>query len=150
MIRYPHARRVVMGLCPSGAAEAPLFGDGPSVSARRMDLLMPTWRDKALGVNAWTSHDGYHEGYESVVSQILRQTRCRVVVALGTTVQDELGLPGGSAYTWHTIERWSEWYNNDEPIDVLRFPHPSGLNRHWNDPENRRRGAQALHDALVG
>lgn len=140
--RYPHSRIVVMGLCPSGTGKAPTFGDGPSVSASRMNRLYPGWRHRAIGANAWWTKRAYERGEPSHAGQIMWDTDCEIIVALGHAVQNELGLRPGRAYEWGTLQF------NDRQVDVLRFPHPSGLNRHWNDPDNDRLATAALAEAF--
>lgn len=132
-----------MGLCPSGVAEAPTFGAGPSVSAARMDRLYPAWRERAIGANAWWTKRAYDRGEYSHVSQILEQTSCSIVVALGHETVRACGIMSGSLYTWGGYRSPHGW------IDILRFPHPSGLNRHWNDPDNVRRAQIALAEVFT-
>lgn len=143
--RYPASRRVILGLCPGNDHPTPEFGVKPSVSASRMSSLVPNWRDRALGANAWWTRSAHESGVvSSHVTDVLRQTGCAVVVALGREVARELGVRREEFYTWHVIDPWPDWHE----IDVLLFPHPSGLNRHWNDDRNRRRGTAALTEAL--
>lgn len=144
MTDYPYSRVVVMALTPSGLHSAPFFGDGPSPSAARMRSLVPDWRDRALGVNAWPSKRDYEAGRPSNVESILRQTQCEIIIALGREVTRWLSTPPGPFYSWQTLKRAPDWRS----IDVLLFPHPSGLNRHWNDPANVRRARESLQDAL--
>ena len=140
--RYPQSRVVVLGLCPGNDHPTPLFGQAASVSASRMNDLEPTWRVDATGANAWSTRAAYQAGEPSNVEQILRETRCRVIVALGREVQDELDVAKAAWFTTTAIRR------GDRTIKVVRFPHPSGLNRFWNDPQNVVRARKELRRAL--
>lgn len=138
--RYPKSWVVVLGLCPPpGWGETPTFGDAPSVSATRMDTTLPEWREQALGANLWWTHDDWDLGRPHHLQQILRDTRCRVVVALGRDVQRELGLKGAPPFF--------EWQDVGE-LRVMPFPHPSGLCRVWNEYESREAATAALQEAM--
>jgi uracil-DNA glycosylase len=139
---YPLARAVVLGICPSGETISPTIGD--SVTSRRMDSLCPTWREHAISANLWWTKREFLTGKPSHIAQILRDTRCELIIALGREAARELGAEG-PFNTWYRIDRGP----NLPPLQVLRFPHPSGLNRHWNSAANREAGARSLSDAFM-
>lgn len=68
------------------------------------------------------------------------------VVVLGRRVWRALGLPNSTP--------WLAWaYPVRGPlagIDFTLFPHPSGVNRWWNAPENVERARRTLRDVLDG
>lgn len=140
--RYPHARTVVLALCPGNDVITPLFGAVPSVSASRMNSLVPDWRERACGANAWWTQAEHAIRAPSHVKQIIRETGCQTIVALGREVHRELSVKGGRWCTWRHIQ------HRGEAIRVLLLPHPSGLNRYWNSPENCRAAESALRVAL--
>lgn len=142
-VYYP-SRVVVMGQCPSGDGSHPMFGAGPSQSASRMDSLCHDWRQRALGANAWWQADDQVCDRPSHVQQILEETGCSVVVALGAFVQRELGLSPKTAVMFG-----SETIGHaGRDVLVIRFPHPSGRNRYWNSQRNREEAAQVLRGAF--
>ena len=59
----------------------------------------------------------------------------QVVIALGMEVSACLGL-SGAVLTWHPTESW------------VRIPHPSGLNRWYNDPAHEAAVQILLEDIL--
>lgn len=142
--RYPGAGAVVVGLCPPpGWEPEPVFGERPSVSATRMDTTMPGWREHLLGANAWWTHWEWHSrAHSSRVTQILEEARPRLVVALGREVQRELGVRSGPYFEEQVIP------THVGDVRVLLFPHPSGLCRVWNEPENREAATRSLERAL--
>lgn len=107
-----------------------------------MHKLVPDWRDRALGVNAWRTKGAYERREPSRVRQIVRDTGCSTVIALGRDVQRELGIYDAPHLTWVLTKVGSR------EISVLTLPHPSGLNRWWNDSSNARRAKIVLHEAL--
>lgn len=141
---YPQSRRIVLAQCPGQGGPLPIFGDVQSTSADRMDALYKDWRDQALGANCWWFADDWINKRESKVEQILTETGCEIIVALGGFTQRELGLVSKTAvpFGWETVEL----YGADRR--VLRFPHPSGRNRFWNWPQNRRDASDELRRAL--
>lgn len=140
---YPQSRAVVMGVCPNSDKETPVFGGSGSVSANRMESILPWWKDQAVGANAWWTKSEFTSARPSHIDQILDDTGCIVVIALGLEVQRELGVSEGPFYSWTIIE------HDERNVHVLRFPHPSGLNRHWNKVGNRVVASDALADALT-
>lgn len=132
----------MLGICPSSDTFSPTIGD--SVTARRMDSLCPTWREHAISANLWWTKREFLTGQPSRVARILRDTRCELIVALGREAARELGAEG-PFNTWYRIDRGA----NLPALRVLRFPHPSGLNRHWNSAANREIGARTLTEALI-
>lgn len=140
---YPRSRIVVIGLCPGDRSVSPEFGRNPSPSASRIERLYPNWRNVAVGANAWWTWDAWMDDEPSHVDQILRETHCSVVVALGSRVVREFTGRQREPYTW-----FQSRIGGNVPVEVLAFPHPSGRNRHWNDPDNHRRATAALFEAF--
>lgn len=63
----------------------------------------------------------------------------RGVVMLGAEVTGAFGWP------WEPLR---VFVSVSAPTRYLAFPHPSGLNRWWNEPGNRARAGSALKDFL--
>ena len=64
-----------------------------------------------------------------------------LIIALGNKVADAFGVPRGRTWFEHYV-------NLDDGFVVVKFPHPSGRNRLWNDPTMRAR-ASFLLETLV-
>lgn len=70
--------------------------------------------------------------------RIMARTQPTVVVALGRRAGDAIGAKGRDLYDWRDGILYSS----------VVVPHPSGLNRVWNDPETEDRVRQALTEAI--
>ena len=130
-----------VGEAPASLDAAPLTGD----TGRRLSSLLgvedvrsvaaavnlygrPTERgdwDETTARNAWSSLDVYSYRY---------------VVLLGRRVQAAAGFPGREQLTVHEIPGSKQ--------RAVLVPHPSGLNRFYNDPDNRRRAAELLRRVI--
>lgn len=64
-----------------------------------------------------------------------------VVVLLGAKVARTLGMAHMPDFEW---DRWGD----EPPPLVARSPHPSGLNRWWNEPLNVERASEFWHVVL--
>lgn len=138
IVTYTPSKRVVLGLEPSSGHE-PFFGAVRSVSSTRMDTLFHDWRDQAVGANLYWQR-GDTVGH---LEQILHETRCEIVVALGIFAAEHLGI-----HEPKLLEEYDVEYGG-VPLHVLAFPHPSGLNRYWNSVDNRILAADALKKTLL-
>lgn len=136
---YPRSRRVVLGHSPSSGYE-PFFGRVSSSSSRRLDSLYHDWPDQAVGANVWWRPEDRDLPDKSHLNEVLKETQCKVVVALGHVVARHIGIE---------TPRLLGVYDIGVHINVLVFPHPSGVNRFWNDYNNRVRAADALKEALL-
>lgn len=138
---YPKSRRVVLGHSPSSGVE-PYFGVVSSSSSRRLDSLFHDWRDQAIGANMWWSPQDRDLYDMSHLEEIVTETECEVIVALGTVVASAIGIP--------TISfEWFETVLFDRKIRAGMIPHPSGLNRFYNDVDNRILAADFFKGALL-
>lgn len=63
----------------------------------------------------------------------------RTILLLGKRVAEAFGL-NGDYFDVHFV--------NDAHVYVI--PHPSGVNRWWNDPENRSRMEEFMHEVIGG
>lgn len=104
---------------------------------------MPGWRRHFLGANLWWTHEAWDRDEPHHLSEVLWQTKCRTVVALGREVQRELGITRGELLSTQRVRV------DGIPLDVLLFPHPSGLCRTWNEPAARTAAAAALVRSLT-
>lgn len=64
-----------------------------------------------------------------------------LIIALGNRVADAFGVPPSTG--WLTAHM-----NLDDGLVVVKFPHPSGRNRLWNDASIRSRASELL-ESLV-
>lgn len=143
MITYTKARRVVLAQSPSNGECLPVFGHVDCSSTRMMEKLVPDWQDRASGLNAWPRATDWADGSPSAVKQILEQTECEVVIALGVFVQREMRMPKAAVPLETVTVTWP-----GREVRVLRFPHTSGRNRFWNTQSNIDRARAALEEAL--
>lgn len=72
----------------------------------------------------------------------------RLVIVLGTQVRTALGLDAVEPLSYNRFMRdtmrrafWFDW---------IAFPHPSGRNRWFNDPDNQRAASGVLVDVMLG
>ena len=89
---YERSQRVVLAQQPGLGGPVPHFGVESSNSSVRMDALMPDWRDHAVGANLWWYADDWINRREHHLEEILVETDCDVVVALGTFTHSALGM----------------------------------------------------------
>jgi hypothetical protein len=61
----------------------------------------------------------------------------RELLLLGRRVAAAFGLDGHGFHTWHQVGEHQ----------ALLLPHPSGLNHHWNETQNRDRMGQEIREA---
>ena len=141
MVTYTKSKRVVLGHSPSKGYE-PYFGAVSSSSSRRLDVLFHDWRDQALGANVWWRSEDRDLPDMSHLTEVLDETECEIVVALGLLVADLLVKDPQMLETYE-VDR------DGRTLRVLVFPHPSGLNRFWNDYHNRVRAADLLKEILL-
>lgn len=71
---------------------------------------------------------------------LLPSLRGRTVLLAGKRVAEAFGV-NAEYLTWH---------EHPEGFRVVVIPHPSGVNRWWNEPENRRRFRQFATAVLGG
>jgi len=99
-------------------------------------MLYPRWRDDFDVVNLhWQSSDlEEYEPEADRLEHIMKAFDPRVIIALGAQTFNELGGDKKTAWLWSqsifysAIGRW---------CSVVKFPHPSGRNRWWNDTQNQ-------------
>lgn len=142
---YEKSRRVVLGHSPSKGFE-PHFGKVDSSSSRRMDTLHHDWRDQAVGANVWWRLQDRDLISRSHLQEIIDETECEIIVALGTVIGQLLVDKDMKFFEWEDLH-WS-YVGGFRRIRVMTIPHPSGLNRFWNDVDNRVRASEALREAL--
>lgn len=145
---YPKSRRVVLGHSPSSGVE-PYFGAVSSSSSRRLDQLYHDWRDQAVGANVWWQPQDRDLPDMSHLDEIVNETECEIIVALGTVVA---ALLLGPKLDRRLLE-WDEvhWSTDDgfRTIRVMPLPHPSGLNRFYNNVDNRVQASVCFREAML-
>lgn len=125
-------RRLILADSPSCGYHL-RFGSTPSSTARRLDSLMPEWRESFDARNMWPQAGNRDMRTEVFEAYTLLHWPL-VVVTLGRDVAHCLGVPRNA--------RWFSHYSLDGRAVLINFPHPSGRNRLWNDPDfvDRARG----------
>jgi uracil-DNA glycosylase len=84
---------------------------------------MPVWDRKAARVSA---------------DELTLALEGRTVIVLGAKVAEAFDLGEDPDYRWLHLD-WA---------DVARVPHPSGRNRLWNSPQERKLAREFLHGLL--
>lgn len=74
-------------------------------------------------------------------SEIERLKRSWTLILLGRKVCDAFRIEQ---------PEWLGWYRSLDWGPMVAVPHPSGLNRWWNDKENERRAAVLLSSIATG
>lgn len=106
----------------------------PSSTSRKLDELCPGWQDAFVVRNIWKDKEDDAPANDRI-KQILEETDPDVVVTLGITVSLALEVKYHSEWlSWSTVHG----------LPVLKFPHTSGRNRSWNDPQFVERASGAL------
>jgi uracil-DNA glycosylase len=139
---------LIVGLAPHRNAKVPAAFAGGGSSARRLAGLLGVDAEHLLDVV-----DAVNLSPEPLQSaSAARWSRLandldlggRVVVACGRIVSTALGGP----------QRWGQWARlapigrTPGPILATVIPHPSGLNRLWNDPATVRLGERIMVAAV--
>jgi len=137
----PHSEQTVFGEAPGPTPGAPLaqarkrigelIGLTPDEMAERFEWrnLLDEWPGYGPGGgSAFPKNAARHRArYELVHHRPLTMTTNRRFIYLGKRV----------AEAFHFDEQWLTW-RNDQAI----CPHPSGLNRWWNEPANLERARE--------
>lgn len=132
--RTSDPRRALRGR--SGAALARLLGIDPAALGlviRRRNLL-----------SAFPGRVGKGDRFPlAAARRAAARVRGRRLVLLGYGVAAAFGVPRRTPpLVW-------VWLDGAHPRRVAIIPHPSGINRWWNAPANRRRAAAFLQAAVV-
>lgn len=128
-------RRLILGERPSHGGPHPRITE--SSTTRQLDRICANWRHSFETLNVWPFADRELDKLD--VNALIDRDRYDVIVALGFTVSQELGLSHRST--------WLSWHERDG-VSILRLPHPSGVNRWWNDPVHRTYASLALAQAI--
>jgi hypothetical protein len=128
-------RLTVCGTKPNPSLWAP--GRTPLVDSRSekrlvelAEVSLETWRTAVRYDNLYASPD-------DVVKLMPREEVRRVLNAARSFGHAEVIFLGSPARATVRGAAWHTWYGTGE-IDIAFSPHPSGLNRWWNDPHNTR------------
>lgn len=117
---------------------------------RREDLLRVA--DLANVFDSWTGEKpGAAKGFRWPRKEARARVLARadlyegrpVVVALGKRVAGSLGVVKPANLTTRIVS-----LGNDDGVRVFTLPHPSGVNRFWNDPTDAKRAALMLRAIL--
>lgn len=106
--------------------------------------MMPSWRDHFETRNLYSSSTpGSDDAVDAVALDAwIRNNDVSVIVTLGQSVSRELlwGMGRAPWLSWHrfTDDRW-----------FLKFPHPSGRNRWYNDAGNVAAATRELRRAAA-
>jgi hypothetical protein len=95
----------------------------------------------------WPGRKGAGDGWEPSIARanaagirgaLSAKKTPTIVIMLGYKVSEAFGI--GGSYFLGSVERP---YRGQEVMFVV-FPHPSGISRWWNVPENRKKAAEVL------
>lgn len=135
-------RATIVGEAPPRSGGGPFEGDAGRRLRRAVRRDLADCRLVNL-LNAWPGPDGAKGDAFPVDEARLAARRVRfntpVVLLAGHRVARAFGLRVGYL-EWTTLR--------GRRAAVL--PHPSGINRWWNDPRNRRRASRFIREALGG
>lgn len=111
-----------------------------SPTRSRLDWCYPDWENAFVVRNVWSSKEDSRDGKERV-REILREVQPDVVVSLGITVSLLLDIPYETPWLTATVSRG---------LRVVKFPHPSGRSRFWNDADDAEAAKKTLTGAAHG
>jgi hypothetical protein len=133
--------RLILGYRPSSGVHETIL---ESSTTRRLSSMMPSWRDHFETRNLYSSSTpGSDDAVDAVALDAwIRNNDVSVIVTLGQSVSRELlwGMGRAPWLSWHrfTDDRW-----------FLKFPHPSGRNRWYNDAGNVAAATRELRRAAA-
>lgn len=105
-----------------------------SPTRARLDLCHPTWEADFVTRNIWEDIEDTHNGKRRIQT-ILDEVEPDIIVTLGITVSLLLDVPQDTPWLCYTKYKG---------IPVLKFPHPSGRSRLWNDDAFAKKAAAEL------
>ena len=142
---------LLVGQAPGPSGGAPFAGRSGAFLARLSGLSQQEFLRRTGPRNLlrrWPGPSGRGKG-DAFPARRARRAADRIrrscrgwtsLILAGRAVAGAFGLGG------LPLLRWS--YDPDSRLRVAVVPHPSGINRWWNAPANRRRAARFLRDAL--
>jgi len=111
-------------------------------NARRLGALLgmcgPAFLQRFSTANVLDTIDEFPMTEARRAARRMDFSRYDLVVMLGRKVQQALGFPGMAWFG--VVER--------DGTQFLAFPHPSGRNRWWNDPDNVDTAAEVLRSEI--
>ena len=121
----------------------------PSSSRARLDRFYPGWQERLIFRNVWQDQADKREG-KARVREILAETQPEYIISLGITVSLLLDVPYETSWLAETTlsaslsacASASASASPTSPVRVLKFPHPSGRARAWNDKEFEARAQE--------
>lgn len=138
---------LLVGEAPSRASDADVPFSGRSGDRLRELLgreLEPTFATRNLFV-AWPGRDGKGSRFDLAAARgsaalVFSEAALdrRQLVLVGKRVAGAFGVRAG----------YLEWQRPILGVRVVVFPHPSGVNRWWNDPSNVARARDFLRSFL--
>ncbi len=111
-----------------------------SSTRTRLDSLYAEWESAFTVRNIWRDKEDGRDPHERVEA-IIAETNPDLIVALGVTVCQALDIPYETPWL-------SSVYAHGVP--ALKYPHPSGRSRVWNDPDFTELAAEAFAQAAEG
>lgn len=116
-----------------------------STTVTRLDWCFKSWREAFVVRNVWDSKSDDRDGRERVL-ELLLESNPSIVVALGITVSMMLGQLQDVAWLAET-EQNVEGFGS---VKVVKFPHPSGRSRFWNNLELSEQARKTLTQLAEG
>lgn len=103
----------------------------------RLDGLYPGWEDAFTVRNVWKDKADERDGQDRI-AHIIKVTNPDVIVMLGIQVSLLMDVPYETEWL-DTVFAWG--------VPAIKFPHPSGRSRVWNDPEFTAQAKKVLAQA---
>lgn len=132
-----------VGKRPTRGSPARLRAEDPGlfefVRLTRHVNLLPFWPGYDRRGSAFPMREARAQARETILE-----------IASATEPPDAVLLAGrrvSAAFEFHVHHRGADYFDEVEvnlPCPVFLVPHPSGVNRWWNEPENRRRARDFL------
>lgn len=145
---------VLVGQAPSmsGDPRRPLEG----ASGRKMASLLGMTFDEYLRnthrVNIFKNHQGRLAKGDKFPLDRAKKKTMRLQVPAGAAVVLLLGKNVAAAFGIRNAQFFDQRYmwprNSSRIIEVRVVPHPSGVSRWWNEPENRRTAARRFAEIV--
>lgn len=140
---------LIIGEAPGPAgAGPPLDGAIGARIAEYAGVTVDEYRAMTYRANLLAAWPG--DAWPAAVAQASAEAMLHLMmeqrtILLGQRVAVAFGLRLAPLMTWRPLV-------DDHPAygEVAILPHPSGLNRWWNDPENRAAARRFLRDAFGG
>ena len=146
------SRLVIVGEAPAGVGREALPALEGLVGrrlAKRMGLTDDQFREMVVRKNIFeTPDEGKHWNAQTAYLRAMKlmsvMPRNANVVVLGKKAATAFKIVNLPQYAWHSAVR----ILSGDALRLAHIPHPSGLNRRYNDPAELERASRFLREAL--